>query len=172
VNNRHQVVGAQVLLNELPRGDCHPLRAREVRVEIVDHHDVDTAVEGTLVRLHVRLDRFARIQRALVALDRHVDDRKGRDRLRFAVFEDLEISLLQIADEVPVAIDHDGIDLDVIDPDLERRRLQIGGRRILAGDHHAPGDQHEQRGESDASHHFFSLPIRAVSETACSVCTA
>ena len=84
-------------------------------MEIVDDHDVDAAVERLLVRPDVRLDRRRREQRAIGALDRNVDQRELGDRLRLAVLEHLEVLLLQVADDAPLPIGDDGVDLDVVD---------------------------------------------------------
>ena len=40
-------------------------------------------------------------------------------RLRLAVFDDLEVVLRQVPDEVALRIGDDGVDLDVVDLDLE-----------------------------------------------------
>ena len=53
--------------------------------------------------------------------------REGGDRLRLPVLEHLEIFLLEIADETSLPVGDDGVDLDVVDAELERRRLL--GRR-------------------------------------------
>ena len=101
VHDGHQVVGAEAPLDELLRRGLDALRAAEPRMQIVDDHDVDAAVERTLVGLHVRLDRRVREERPVGALDRDVDEREGVDRLRLPVLEHLKVFLLQIADEVP-----------------------------------------------------------------------
>ena len=49
VHDRHQIVGAEVPLDELLRRRFHARRAAEARVQIVDDHDVDAAVERPLV---------------------------------------------------------------------------------------------------------------------------
>ena len=86
VDDRGEIVGAEVLLDEAARGGLHARRPREVGVHVVEHDQIDAALE-MLVGLHVRLDRLAGEQRPLGALDRNVDEREGRDLLRLAVLE-------------------------------------------------------------------------------------
>ena len=90
------------------------------------------------------LDRLAREERPVGTLGRDVDDRKSGNRLRLAVLEHLKIFLLQVADEGSALIGDDGIDLDVVDLDLEGRLL--GGRRLrLPGAERRAGREDEQR---------------------------
>ncbi len=56
---------------------------------------------------------------------------KFGNRLRLAVFEDLEVFLLQIADVVAARVGDEDVDLDVVDLHLEGRRLRR--RMALAG---------------------------------------
>ena len=125
----------------------HALRAAEPRVQIVDHHHVDAAVERALVGLHVGLDRRRGEQRAVGALDRNVDEREGGDRLRLPVLEHLEVFLLQVADDVALPVGDDDVDLDVVDADLEGRLLLRGGGAggCWPAVSTAPDAQHEQR---------------------------
>jgi hypothetical protein len=60
VHDRHQIVGAEAPLDELARRDLHALAAAEARVQVVDHHHVDAAVERALVGLDVGFDRRRR----------------------------------------------------------------------------------------------------------------
>ena len=53
------------------------------------------------------------------ALERDIDERKGVDFLRLAVFEEREVFALEIADEVAARIGDDGIDLDQVGLDTE-----------------------------------------------------
>ena len=113
-------------------------------MQIVDDHHVNAPLERALVGAHVRLEWRRRVQRAIGPLDRDVDEREGVDRLRLAVFEDLEIFLLQIANDLALTIrDHD-VDFDVVDLHLEGglRRLW---RRRLAGDQNRARREHQQR---------------------------
>ena len=66
-------------------------------------------------------------QRPLGALDRNVDEREGRDLLRLAVLEDLEIARREIGDDVALRVGDEGVDLDVVDLDAERDGRLIGG---------------------------------------------
>jgi hypothetical protein len=50
----------------------------------------------------------------------NVDHREARQRLRLAVLDDLEVVLGERADEVPLRVGDVGVDLDVVDFDLER----------------------------------------------------
>ena len=158
VHDGHQIVGAEPPLDELLGGRLHSNRAPEPRVQIVDHHDVDAAVERLLVRLHVGLDRRLGEERPIGALDRDVDHREGVDALRFSVLEHLEVFLLQVAHEVALAIGHHHVDLDVVDADLEGRALWRRRRRRLRGGllprvERRAGEKHEQRGESKTFMH-------------------
>ena len=65
-------------------------------------------------------------------------EREDGDGLGLPVLEDLEIFLLQIADEVPLLVGDDDVDLDVVDLDLEGRLLRrcgggSGAAAVLAG---------------------------------------
>ena len=161
MHDRHEIVGAEPPLDELLRGAFHARRPAEVRVVIVDHHHVDAAVERTLVRLHIGLDRIGLEQRAIRALDRNVDERKRADRLRLPVLEDLKVLLFQIADEVTLTIGDDDVHFHVIDADAERgplglrrRRLRLAGRgRVLSGRRRRAGEDDEQQRESGTSCH-------------------
>ena len=101
----------------------------ELHVQVVEHDDVDAAVERAGVGLDVGLDRLGREERPLDALDRDVDEREGADRLRLAILEDLEVFLLEVADEPALLVGDDGVDLDVVDLELEGRRVQPLRRR-------------------------------------------
>ena len=63
--------------------------------------------------------------------------REDRHRLRLPVLEDLEVVLRQVADEVALRVGDDGVDLDVVDLDLEGdRRLRVpaaGGAGCASG---------------------------------------
>jgi len=131
VHDGHEIIGAQPALDELMRGSLDPNAARKPCVEIVDDHDVDAPVERRLVRSHVRLERRARIKRPIRALDGNVNLREGADRLRLAVFEDLEVLLLQVPDKVPLPVGDDDVHLHVVDTQLECRRLRLLRARLL-----------------------------------------
>jgi hypothetical protein len=138
VNHGHQIVRAETPLDELLRRALDALGPTEPRVEIVDDHHVDAAFERALVRADVGLERRRGVQRAVGTLDRDVDEREGIDRLRLAVFQDLEVFLLQFANDLALAIRDDNVDFDVIDGEwwlrrlLRRQRLPAGGHRTDA----------------------------------------
>ena len=133
VNDRHQIVGAQAALDELLPRRLDALRASEPRVQVVDHHHVHPAVERTLVRLHVRLDRRGREQRTIRPLDRNVHEGERIDRLRLPVLEHLKIFLFQIADEISLPVGDDDVDFDVVDLDAEGRLLRLRRGALAAG---------------------------------------
>ena len=75
-----------------------------------------------------------RIARLRVAVD--FDRRELFDRLRLAVFEDLEIDFLQVADRLRLLVGDDDVDADEVDAAAERgplRRLAWRGLLILSG---------------------------------------
>jgi hypothetical protein len=132
-------------------------------VKFVEQHDVDAALERLRVGLDVGLDRRGGEERALAALDRNIDQRKGIHRLRLPVLEQLEIFLLQIADEAAVLIGDERVDLDVIDLDLEGRPLRTlgtlrrrrGWSRGLAGSQHRASQDHSKPNETEMSIHMY-----------------
>ena len=129
LDDRRDVVGPQVALDELFGGELHARRPREAGVEIVEHQDEHPAVEFLAVAADIGLDRLGLIERRIEFLDRDVDERDDRDRLRLAAFQNLEVVLGQAADEVALLVGDAGVDLDVVDLDLEgNRRLVAGGR--------------------------------------------
>src|SRR6185369_5121721 len=119
------VVGTEPLFDELPGYGLHSLRPPESGVEVVDHHDVDTAFERPFVGANVRFNRYRTVQRTIGSLDRNVNLREQADRLRLAVFDDLKIFFLQILHEVAVSIGDDRVDFNVVDLQLERWRLRL-----------------------------------------------
>jgi hypothetical protein len=130
----------------------------------VEHHHIYAAGKRSLVALHVGFDRRLGKQRTLTSLDRNVDRHKVRNRLRLAVFEDLKVFLLQIADVVATRIGDDGVDLDEVDLHLEGRRLRgwracrrLTGRR-LTGTKRRSGQQHDEDGKTDLSTHARIMP--------------
>ena len=131
VHDRREIVGADVALDELLRGQLDALRAQRRGVQIVEHDHVDAAVGGLQVVADVRLDRLRRKQRPLDALERNVDQRKRGDLLRLAVLEDLEVLGLQVGDELALLIEDARVDLDVVDFGAERDRRLL--RRLAAG---------------------------------------
>ena len=106
-----------------------------VGVDVVEQQDVEPAVGRPQVVLHVGLDGAGLEQRALGPLDRDVHQRECRHLLRLAVLEDREVPLPQVADELPLGVDHDGVDFDVVHLRAEgdRRHLRVGLRRRLRG---------------------------------------
>ena len=92
------------------------------------------------LRLHVGLDRRCRKQRTLGALDRDVDQREGRDLLRLAVLEDLEVVRREVGDRRSLRVGDERVDLDVVHFDAEgdrrlirRRRRRLGRWLLLCG---------------------------------------
>ena len=122
----HEIVRAELVADEFLRGQPHQVRVLRQRVRRIEHHDVHAAGEDALVRLDVGFDRLAREQRLLAALDRNVDRHEVRQRLRFAVLEDLEVFLLEIPDVVSLRVGHEHVDFDVVDGHAEGRRLRSG----------------------------------------------
>ena len=117
-------------LDEAPRGRrLDARRAREIGVHVVEDDQVDATLD-VVVGLHVGLDRRGREERTLRALDRDVDQGEGRDLLRLAVLEHLEVvGLRGRSTGVALRVGDDGIDLDVVDFDAEghRRADRAGG---------------------------------------------
>ncbi len=74
----HQIVGAELFVDELLRRAAHQVRVLRQRVRRVEHHHVDAAVKRPLVALHVGFDRLLREQRTLATLDRNVDRHEVR----------------------------------------------------------------------------------------------
>ena len=118
----------------------------------VEHHHVDAAAKRLLVALDVGLDRLLREQRLLAALDGNVHGDEIGQRLRLAVFENLEVFLLQIADVVALRVGDEDVDFDVVDRHAERRRLRSAlrliGRRRLTGAENGTRQQHEHGGDA------------------------
>ena len=123
VDDRHQVVRAQLLLDELAHDAPDHQRMRGLDVQIVEHDDVDAAVEGARVGLDVGLDRLRREERPLDALDRDVDQGKGADRLRLASSKTWKSSFFRSRTNRPCWSVTNGVDLDVVDLELEGRRI-------------------------------------------------
>jgi hypothetical protein len=118
-------------------------------VQIVEHDDIDAPVERAGVGLDVGLDRLGREERPFEPLDRERADRLGP-----AVLEDLEIFLLEVADESALLVGHDGVDFDVIDLEFEGWRVQPLRRRwILTRRHHGAGQQDNDPCHSNTSVH-------------------
>ena len=112
----HQIVGAEVALDELPRGVLDELRPQRVDVQVVEDHHVDAAVERPLVALRRPARSASRLEeRPVGPLDRNIHEREVRDRLRLAVLEDLEVVLRQVADERPCLVGDERVHLDVVD---------------------------------------------------------
>ena len=114
VHDRGKIVGADVALDELARGELDALGPQRRRMQVVEHDHVDAAVGGLHVVADVRLHRLRRKQRPLDALERDVDQRKRRHLLRLAVFEHLEIFRLEVGDELAVLVQDARVDFDVV----------------------------------------------------------
>ena len=111
----------------------HARRPAEVRLEIVQDEHEDATVEFPTVCLDVRLDRRPLEERRILPFDGKLDAGEHGNRLRLALFADLEVVLREIADELALRVGDTGVDFDVIDFDLERRRGLSGtgsGRRL------------------------------------------
>src|SRR5207253_11323930 len=148
VHDGHEIVRAEMPLDELARGALDAFAAPEARMPIVDDHHVDPAVERALVALDVGFNGELRAKRALKFFDRDVDEREGGDRLRPAVLEHLKIFLREIADEGAGAVRDERIDLDVINLDLESRLLRLRrGGWDLSGDERRRAKPDDECGE-------------------------
>ena len=120
-------------LDELPRGPDDDLRPKRADVQIVEDDDVQAAADRLRVRLDiVAVSGAAVVPRSDPAGRRNIDERERADFLRLAVFEQLEVVLVEIGDEVPALVGHDRVDVDEIDFDLKRdRRWSICLLRLL-----------------------------------------
>ena len=131
-----QIVGAEVLVDELLRRALDQRRAQRVGVQVVEHDDVQPPLERLAVGLRVRRNDALRVEEALGPLDRDVDLGEQLDLLRLAVLEDLEVVLGQPRDEVALRVGDERVHLDVVDLGLEgdgRRRLRAARARGLTG---------------------------------------
>ncbi len=130
------VVGAEVALDELSRRNLDARRLRKADVLVVEDDHEYASVELLAVAPHIGFDRLGLVERRIELLDRDINQRSDRYLLRFSLLEHLEIVLRQVADEVSLLIGDDGVDLDVVDLDLEgdRRLLwrRFGRRRLLS----------------------------------------
>jgi hypothetical protein len=127
--------------------------AVHVGVQVVEDGDVDAAVERPLVRLHVGLDRRLGVERPIRLLDRQIDQGEGADRLALAVFEDLEVFFLEVADELALAVGDERVDLDVLDLGFEGWGLQRGRRLLLLAHARNCRKRHKRRREPHSSNH-------------------
>ena len=117
------IVGAELLEHEPACELTDVLAAQRRHVIVVEHDQIEPAVEDLLVDRDVRFDRQrvrTEIQRLARPRVRNVDHAERLHLLRLAVLEHLKIFLLQPADEVPVSVDHAHVFFDVVDLDLER----------------------------------------------------
>ena len=121
-------------------------------VQIVDDDDEHAPLERRAVGDDVGRNRGLREERRIGALDRDVHHREHGQRLRLAVLDDLEVVLGQVADEVALRVGDVGVDLDVVDFDLEGDggcRRGLGGGRLLRhrrGGEKPTGQQNETDG--------------------------
>ncbi|MCK7529254.1 MAG: hypothetical protein MZV64_72725 [Ignavibacteriales bacterium] len=130
-------------------------RVLEVEVEVVDEQDED-APGGVVARPGRRQDdalrRGGRRRQRQVRHAPAVHQHQRRDRLRHAVFEELEVVLRQVGDELALGVPGDDVVGHEVDRDAERRLLsQLVGlgqappwrglRRALRGlgQQHRPG---------------------------------
>ena len=168
-HDRHQIVRAELLVDELLRGPPHQVRVLRQRVRLVEHHHVDAAVEAaarwSARRARSAAPRTAAARRARPGCRRAT---KSRNRLRLAVFEDLEVFLLQIADVIAARVGDERVDLDVVDLDLEGRRRCVPGAAgagpagawpALSDD---SGEQRDRARQAYLSTHVRIMPHLAV----------
>ena len=102
VDHGRQIVGAQVLLNEPLRCVPHGLRTCEGGVQIVQQENVDAAVEGASGCTHIRFDRLGRARGRERSLDREIDQRKRRRRLRLPSSRISKSSFVRFRTNAPV----------------------------------------------------------------------
>jgi hypothetical protein len=95
-------------------------------VEVVDDHHIHAAVERGRVAPYVWLEGGLGIEKPVGAVDVNIDEGERRDGLGLTVFEDFEVVLCQIADEMPVVVRDRGVHLDILDADAERGELRSG----------------------------------------------
>ncbi len=142
VHDGHQIVGAETALDELLGGRLDARRcgrsACAGRRRPSRRRGRRTASRWSCTSGSIGC---AANSGRLSLVDRNVDQREVGDRLRLPVLEHLEVFLLQVADEVALTVGDDGVDLDVVDADLEGRRLLAGGwrRRAAAAAARGPG---------------------------------
>ncbi len=109
---RAEVVRPEVLLDEPP---YESPRAEDLLAPDLIERDHIQPAFGLIVGLHIGLDGICREQRSLGSSARNVDETEGRDRLRSALFENLEIVSGQVGDHVAACVGDRGIDLDRLD---------------------------------------------------------
>ena len=149
LDDRGDVVGAEIALDELLGGLADPDAAREVRLQVVEDQHEHPAVELLRVARHVGLDRGGREERRVRPLNRDVDQRHDRQVLLLAVLEDLEVILGQVADEAALRVGDDRVHLDVVDlgPERHRRRLlRAAAAAVPPGDAGAAGGRGRRGG--------------------------
>ncbi len=134
VDDGHEVVGPQLLLDELPGRLLHAAGAREEGVFVVDDHDVDAAVEGTDVASDVGLHGLLRPQGLLRGLHGDVHHGEGAHGLGLAVLEDLELVGPEVAHGVAVLVRDEDVHLDVADLALEDGDARGGRGRLGKGE--------------------------------------
>ena len=134
VDDGGDVVGAQVLVDELVRRLLDQGAAQRGGVVVVEEQHVDAAFERPGVRADVRHDRPRLVDEAIQALDRDHDLREEGHLLQLAVFVDLEILAGEALHEVGALVGDDRVDLDVLDlgPEGHRRNLLGVGRSARA----------------------------------------
>ncbi len=138
VDDREQIVLAQIFVDEL-LGRALDQRAPQRRgVVVVEHHHIEAPFEPSRVRLDVRPDRHRIDDEALTTVDRNVHLREDVDLLRLPVLGDLEVLARQPLDDVALFVSDDGVDFDVVDLDAERdgrlaRALRIRRRGLSRG---------------------------------------
>ena len=141
-DDRHQIVGAEVALDELTRGDLARAASAARDVQVVEDHHVDAAVERPLVALTSgSIGLAANSGRSARSIGMSTSGER-RNRLALAVLEDLKVVLGQVADELALLVGDERVDLDVFDLRLERRGLRCWRlRRLPRGEHNAAAAQ-------------------------------
>ena len=142
-----EIVGGDKAPDELRGGRAHETAAARVGPEIVEHDEEHAAIELLTIGGDIGLDRVCAEERRIRALDRDVHARERGNGLGLALFANLEIVLRQSADEGSLCVGDDGVDLDVVDFDLE------GDGGLLRRLRDEPG----QREKKNQTRHAYSL---------------
>ena len=130
-NDGRLVVGTELLEHETAGEILDVLRTQRRDVVVVQNDKIETAVEHLLVDGDVGLDRRRagiQVQRLARPRIRNVNQAERLNFLRLAVLENLEIFLLQTADEIAVPVDDADVLFDVVHLHFEgdfRRRGRV-----------------------------------------------
>ena len=115
------------LVLDKPREDLSRAHAvLEPHVVVVQKNRKQPHVVARRFRLLVdRVTYFARRIGADAGVLGHVDELERLDRLRFPVFRDFEVFLLQIVDGVALPVGDDDVHADEVDVGAEDRGLRV-----------------------------------------------